>query len=1075
MKWIEDSLKYGVTVAVGVILVIMFGLLSLFRIPIQLTPEVSQPELTVRTDWPGASPEEVEREIVDEQERHLKSIVGLTEMKSISQTGQGEIYLTFRTGSNMQEILVRTSNALQQVPAYPEEVDEPVIKTVNVSDRPIAWFVLQPQPGREKEINVYHYRNFAEDKIKSRFERIAGVSDSKVYGGSDIEVQIIFDPSKLAERGLSVFDLREALRQQNHNISGGDFDEGKRRYIIRTMGEFRSLEDIRNVIITHKEGQTVAMNNIVLAQKDGQPIYVRDVAKVKLAYDELRSYVRHNGLPGIAINARREIGSNIIKVMGDLQKVASEINETVLHPIGLNLIQTADKTEYIVRSIKMVRLNILVGGLLAIIILMIFLRSFYGTLVVALAIPISVIGSFLIVTLMGRTINVIMLAGMAFAVGMVVDASIIVLENIYRHRKMGKTSTLAALDGTSEVWGAIFASTMTTLAVFIPILFIQEDVGQLFQDIAVAISAAVSLSMVVSILVIPTLAKHLLSYEGVQDSDKLSLFQKTFQSLFGLKTLASSFNSLLLIFLERLFRSKIITIGIILSLIIFPTIAAYKMLPKTEYLPEGDQNVIIGLMIPPQGYNIEESHRIGTEMEKNYRLYWEAKKGKENESGIKGPAVRDFLFIGVWGQLFTIVKAKDPRRAKELIPILKKELSRVPGMIAITSQLSLFSSALRGSRGIEMHILGPDLVKLTGIAQRAFFKLRGIMNNPQIRPIPGLELGQPQIQVLPRWEEMADMEANVMNLGYSVSALVDGVFADEVFLDPEKVDAVYLPREGIDITIINHKSNINETQDLESVMMHTPKGKTVPLSSLAEIYNAVSTEKIQHFERERSITLEIIPPTKISLEEAIDIVRNEIIQPMKEDGTLNGGYSIQLTGNADKLEATRAAMSDNLSLAIIITYLLLATLFQHWGYPLIIMLSVPMAGVGGVFGLWMINRFVVQQLDVLTMLGFIILIGVVVNNAILIIHQTLNNMRHNGMLSREAILNSVRIRIRPIFMSSFTSIFGLMPLVTIPGAGSEIYRGIGGVILFGLFFSTIFTLTLIPCLLNLCMSDKNSH
>jgi hydrophobic/amphiphilic exporter-1 (mainly G- bacteria), HAE1 family len=1052
MKWIEGSLKYGVTVAVGVTLIILFGTLSLFRIPVQLVPDVSQPELTITTEWPGASPEEVERDIIDEQEKHLKSLVGLVEMKSLSQTGRGQVYLSFQTGADLQEILVRTSNALQQVSSYPEDVDQPVIKTVNVSDRPIAWFVLQPLPGMEDKVNVYQYRDFAEDKIQSRFERVPGVSDSEVRGGSRLEVHVTFNPDALAERGLSVFALREALRRQNHNVSGGDFDEGKRRYIIRTQGEFRSIEDIKNTI---------------LAQVNGRAIYTKDVAEVTVDYDELRDYVRHNGLAGIAINARRELGSNILTVMKELKKVQADLNENLLHPLGMHLVQTADTTEYITRSIDMVQINLVVGGIFATLILLLFLRSLYSTLVIAIAIPISVIGAFLVITVMGRTINVIMLAGMAFAVGMVVDASIIVLENIYSHKQMGKPTRQAAVEGASEVWGAILATTLTTLVVFIPILFIEEEAGQLFRDIAVAISAAVTLSMIVSILVIPPLSNKLLQYESEHREDSISSFRKMFKNLFGLYALGAKFREVILSWLKVLFRSRKAQWAVVVSLTVLPVTAAWIMVPKAEYLPEGDQNVIIGMMIPPQGYNIEEVHRLGNQLEKIYRPYWEAKAGSEEEKKLKGPAVRNFLFIGSGGRLFTVVKAKDPNRSRDLIPVLKGELEKVPGMIAVTRQLSLLTGAFRGSRGIEINIQGPDLAKLTLITQNAFFKLKKLMPDAQLRPVPGMELGQPQIQIIPKWREVAEMDVNVSELGYSVSALVDGVFADEVYLDPEKLQVPYVPRDGIDLILKSRVQDVQKTQDIGKMVVYTRMGKTVPLTSVALLSETVSSEQIQHIERERSITLEVVPPAKMPLEEGIRIVRQEIIQPLIDDGTLSGAYSILLTGNADKLESTRKAISGNFILAIIITYLLLTILFQHWGYPLIIMLSVPLAAVGGVFGLWLLNLFVLQPLDVLTMLGFIILIGVVVNNAILLIHQSLRNMREENMQPQQAILESVNTRIRPIFMSTLTSIFGLMPLVALPGAGSEIYRGIGVVILSGLFLSTVFTLILIPCLMNL--------
>ncbi len=458
---------------------------------------------------------------------------------------------------------------------------------------------------------------------------------------------------------------------------------------------------------------------------------------------------------------------------------------------------------------------------------------------------------------------------------------------------------------------------------------------------------------------------------------------------------------------------------------------------------------------------------MGRELEKVYRPYWEAQPGGIEEAKLEGPAVRNFLFIGSRGRLFTIVKAKDPERSRELIPVLKDQLSKVPGVISVTRQLSLLSSALRGTRGIEINIMGPDLGKLTSMTKEAFFKLKELMPGAQIRPVPGMELGQPQIQIYPRWQEMAEMNVDVFELGYSVAALVDGVYADEVYLNPENVNVPYLPRDGIDLILESREKDVKKTQDIDKMMVHTRLGNAVPLNSIARMEEIVSSEQIQHYERERSITLEVVPPAKMPLEEGIRIVKEEIIQPLKDRGELSGGYSIRLTGNADKLEKTRQAMSGNFLLAIIITYLLLAVLFQHWGFPLIIMLSVPLAGVGGIFGLWLLNQFVLQPLDILTMLGFVILIGVVVNNAILIIYQALLNLRERKMLVQEALLESVRTRIRPIFMSTFTSIFGLLPLVVIPGAGTEMYRGIGVVILSGLFLSALFTLVLIPCLMNL--------
>ncbi|HXH29022.1 MAG TPA: efflux RND transporter permease subunit, partial [Candidatus Polarisedimenticolia bacterium] len=495
MKIIHDAVRFPVTTAVGVILLVLFGTIALFHLPVQLTPTVEEPKITIGTVWPGASPHEVEREIVDEQEDQLKSLEGLVKMDSRSRDSYGEITLTFQVGTDLDSALLKVSNTLQQVPSYPEDAEKPVIRTVDPDANAMAWFILAPTQENGFDGDISTLYDFADDFIKPEFERVPGVAGSNIYGGREREMHVVVDPALLAARRVTMNDLGQALERENRNYSGGDFDEGKRRYVVRTTGEYRSPEDIESIVI---------------AVRNGVPIYLRDVGRAELGYRKADARVYHLGHQVLAMNAIREVGSNVMEAMDALQATVARLNGSLLKERGLRLVQAYDETDYIHSAIGLVRSSLLIGGALAVIVLLLFLRSVSSTLVIAAAMPISLVGTFLFMWMFGRTINVISLAGMAFAVGMVVDNAIVVLENIYRHRQMGKPRFSAADDGAAEVWGAVLASTLTTIAVFLPVLFIKEEAGQMFGDIALALSVSVGLSLLVSITVIPSLSARIL-------------------------------------------------------------------------------------------------------------------------------------------------------------------------------------------------------------------------------------------------------------------------------------------------------------------------------------------------------------------------------------------------------------------------------------------------------------------------------------------------------------------------------------------------------------------------------------
>ncbi|MBI5745670.1 MAG: efflux RND transporter permease subunit [Nitrospirae bacterium] len=1034
MKLIDRSIKYPVTVTVGVLLVILFGIVGLLQIPIQLTPTVDRPKITVDTRWFGASPKEVEREIVEEQEEQLKSVEGLKKLTSESLEGQGRVILEFPVGTDIDAALLKVSNKLEQVREYPRDVEKPVISNVDPRQGAIGWFILKPLKGNEIDPTTLY--DFADDYIKPRLERVPGVASSNIFGGRKRQMEVIVDPHKLAQRGITMQQMLFALDRENKNVSGGDFDEGKRRLLVRTLGEYRTTQDVENVIIT---------------SRNGVPVYVRDVAAVRMGYRDAENVVRQQGEPAIAINAQRATGANVLKTMTGLKGAVAELNEGLLRERRFQLYQVYDETEYITSAISLVKNNLWVGGLLVIAILLLFLRSISSTFVIAASIPICAIGTFLIMFLLGRTLNVISLAGMSFAVGMVVDNCIVALENIYRHQEKGKPRMQAAADGVLEVWGAMLGGTLTTLAVFIPIFFIKEEAGQLFRDIAVAISSGVGLSLLVALTVIPSLAARILamnrSVQSGNPSD--SFFWKLREGVVD--------------FVYWISGSLIRRAAIVVLLTGLSIFGSWILLPKAEYLPEGNRNLILGIILPPPGYNLEELTAMGMQVEEKLRPYWEAKSGSPETPRPGGPLIKNFFYVARGRQVFMGAISADPERARDLIPVMRTAMADLPGVIGIVTQTSLFQRDIGEGRSIDIEIHGPELERLVALGGQIFGQIRQLFPTSQARPIPGLDLGNPEVQIIPKRDLAADLNLTSTELGLTVDALVDGVKASEVQFEGRKIDLI----------LRGEDQYAGRTQDLAEIPIQTPAGRITTLGSVADIRIATGPEQINHSERQRSIAIQVIPPSDIPLEEAISSIKEKILAPISKSGQLGDLYRITLSGTADDLSRTFDALKWNLLLTLLITYLLMASLYESFLYPLVIMFSVPPAAVGGFLGLFLVNRFLsFQPLNVLTMLGFVILIGIVVNNGIYIVDQSLNHIRNEQMPPREAIRESVRNRIRPIFMTVGTTVFGMLPLVLFPGAGSELYRGLGSVIVGGLSLSTLFTILVIPSLLSLVIDAR---
>jgi multidrug efflux pump subunit AcrB len=1031
---IDQILKRGILVSVIVAMVMLLGIIAATRVPVQMIPDLDTRVITIQTGWPGATPQDVEKEILIEQEEYLRGLPNLRRMTSLASTGRAQIELEFPFGTEINEALLRVNNALSQVPSYPENVDEPVLRTDSFSYNAFMAFRVLPLSGNPKSLDINMMLDFVEDNVRPSLERVEGVSQVQVRGGAQRQIRILADEARLAERNISLTDLRDALRERNVDVSAGDIDGGKRRYLMRTVGRFNSLEELEQMIVVRR-GDAITL--------------LRDVASVELGHSELRDLAFTDGEANIRLGLIRETGSNVISIKKSVLPVVEQINRDVLAPIGLQMLLANDDVRYVEDSVSNVVQNILIGALLAALVLFLFLRSASATLIGMCGMPICTVAGFIGLLLLDRTINVISLAGIAFAIGMTIDNTIVVLESIQQERQKGKSRFEAARDGTRNVWTAVLSGTMTTVLVFLPLLFVKEEAGQLFSDIGIAISASILVSMLVAIAVVPVLYANL--GRGKKNGDQVAAPRRQWL----LTPLSWIFEGP-----WRRLTCIALTFAITGSALVFLT-------PPAEYLPEGEEAKVFSTMIAPPGYSLKEMEKIAADLQKDMLPFLKAESADFDDGKSTVPALARFSLNVQPQSMRVIAETKDPKHIDALMEVLNERFRAIPGMRAFSSRGSIISSNDGGTRAVALDISGRELPEIYRTALDIYRQAQDQIDDAQINSIPSsLTLGQPLLEVRPRWERLAELGFSAGDFGYSVAALSDGAFVDEFFLSDDKIDIFLFSGVG-------YRQKIDRLEDLP---IYTPMGAVMPLGALAAISETVDTAEIRRVDGRRTVTLYIVPPRSMPLETAVATVRNEIVGPMRTENKLPPGVSIDLTGASDQLDATRASLGGNLWIAVALCYLQLVIIYRHWGSPFLILTTVPLGISGGIGGLWLLNwiggllpsfglPLIQQPFDMITMLGFLILLGVSVNNPILIVDLTMKNRRENGMDTTEAVKDAVASRLRPIMMTTSTTLMGLAPLVFIPGAGTELYRGLGAIVLFGLASSTLITLVFLPSFL----------
>ena len=1010
MKLTELGLNNPTAVSVGLLLVLLFGGVSLYGLPVQLTPELEKPGITITTNWRGATPEEVESEIVERQEETLKSIPGLTELKASARSGSAEVSLTFRVGIDIGRALIEVINALNRVSDYPEDADEPYIRSLGSDARPIAWFLLQTVEGNDTDIVSYY--DYIEDVVKARIERVPGVARSDIYGGAERELRITFDPYRVADAGLLLSDIsRYAAAGQN--VSGGHTEVGRRGYSVRYAGRY-SREDIGDMILSWRD--------------DGSPVFLRDVATVEVLPADISSFVLSGGTQAIAVNAQREAGVNVIEIMKGLQEVVDELNGGVLQRSGLSMRQVYDETLYINSAIRLLIGNLALGIALASLVLWLFLRNIRAMVVIILAIPACLFAAFILLLVSGRTLNIISLAGLAFAVGMVIDSGIVVSENMdrLRARHPDEPLTKIGLQAAAEVWGALLASTLTTIIVFIPIVFLRSEAGQLFSDLAVSIAGAIAFSLLVSLFVVPS-AMAWWAMRRSPSTGALSPFYDRISD--GIMTITST-----------PWRRG----SVIFLLVLLPLFLVWVFRPQLDYLPEGSRNLAFAFVQPPPGAGLEH---LRDEMGQRV-----LNAIQPHATGQVEPAIEHYFFVGFDGGLFMGAVAQNPKQLPEVVGVLNRIFATFPDTLGFARRTSLFGDLRAGGRSVEMHLQGSDLPSLYETARAGFGMINSMIPGARVRPVPGLILAQPELRLEPDERRTAEAGWTRSEVASIVRALGDGLYAGDYFTGDKNMD------------IIVRRTPWATPEELANTPLVTPNLGIVPLSELARLQRTTGANQIQRINQKRTLTLQVTPPLDMPLSVLLERLKTEV-EPALWDKLPDDG-DILYVGAAENLRQAISDLGSSFVLAIIVLFLLMAVLFRSYLYSLLVILTLPLALVGGVLALAVLNVYTPQALDVLTMIGFIILLGLVVNNSILLVYRT-REAEREGVSRHEAVGLAVRSRLRPIMMSTMTSVFGMLPLCLSPGEGSEIYRGLASVIVGGMLVNVFFILILVPAVLRI--------
>jgi HAE1 family hydrophobic/amphiphilic exporter-1 len=1009
--------------------VTLLGLISLTRLPVDLMPEFQQPTLNIRTSYAGVGPLEMEELITRPIEQAVGAVPGLTRIESSSSEGNSQVQLNFEWGSNLAESADEVRTRMDRVRGrLPEDADPPTIQKFDPSQLPVA------QIGIEGDYDPVTLREIAQNEIAPRFERIDGVAAVNVNGGLRRQIHVDLSKEKITALNLSVTQVVSSLRQENQNTPLGEIYQGDATFLVRSQGQFQSVEDIRSLVVMTRQGV---------------PVYLRDIADVKDTTEQRRNFMRINGRPGIQIQVQKQSGKNTVEVAKLVHAEVARVNNEVP---GLKMTVVQDNSRFISRAIHNVQEHAMVGGILVVLIIFAFLRDFRSTLIVSTSIPVSVIGTFALLYFGGFTLNTMTFGGLALGIGMIVDAAIVVLENTHRHLHMGKDRMTAAIDGSEEVWSAILASTLTHIAVFLPLLFLSGTASIMFTQLSVVVMFSLIMSLFVAVTIVPVLCSRWLKTpdEEAAATGIMARFYRLSERF--LEGMDEGYRKAIHVALQH--RPTVIVSAaalVVLAAVLYPRVGT-ELVTQTD---EGEVNINVELALgtriePTEQALLTVENRVKELVPEATTIITQGGGGGNNWQGGGGNTSR--------GQIRLILKPRDERtRTNEQVAIdLRRQLAGIlPGVVVRANPSGGNNQIMRFLSGggtnnqgqasrLQLEIRGHDLDDARRVAQDA----RELMENtPGIADVSlSREDGRPEIAIRVDRPKAAMLGMSVQSVASTIQTNVAGTTAAQFRERGNEYPVVVRLREA----------DREEISDVGDVLLSTPSGQVVPAKNILQVSREAGPTQIQrkNMERVTRVNAEI----EIPLSEAVKAVQARLNQ-IRVPPDFSVGFGSELEEQARSFAQLRTV----LILAILLVYAVMASQYESLRDPFIIMFSVPVAAIGVVGSLLLTNTSFSMQ----AYIGIIMLAGIVVSNAILLVDYINTLRRRDGMPLREAVELGGRTRLRPILMTSIATMLGLVPMAIGLGEGGELQAPLARVVIGGLLTSTLVTLVLVPAVYTL--------
>jgi HAE1 family hydrophobic/amphiphilic exporter-1 len=999
----------------GVIL--LLGGMSLVRLPVDLMPDVEYPSITIRVGYPGVGPLEIEELITRPIEQTVSAVAGLERLESSAQEGSSRVTLNFVWGTDLNEAADDVRNRIDRARGrLPEEADAPQIFKFDSNTMPIM------SVGVEGDYDRVGLREMAEHDLVPRLERVPGVASVTVGGGLRRQIHVELSKEKITALDLPVDRILNLLRSENQNTPLGEIDEGDLTYLVRSQGQFKNLEDIRNLVIMTRQGVNV---------------YMRDIAEVKDATEDLRSFTRINGRPGIRMQVQKQSGQNTVAVAEGIRAEAAKINQEVP---GVRLSITNDSSVFITRSIASVKEAAMLGAILVVAIIFIFLRDWRSTLIISISIPISIVGTFALLYFNGFTLNTMTFGGLALGVGMIVDASIVVLENTFRHMEMGKDRMHAAIEGGEEVWSAILASTLTHIAVFVPLLFLSGVSSVMFKQLAIVVMFSLAMSLFVAVTVVPVLCSRVLRLPPPAE-ERRGFFGKVYTaSERVLSGIDDGYKSILHRALHH--RPSVIGFGAaatILAVLLIPSIPM-ELMPQTD---EGEVSVSAEL---PPGTRIERAEEVALRLESLLNDLPEKEDIITQAGGGGGFGGGGGGGTRVSAQVRLKSKEQRTRTSEDIARDLNRQLTGVIPGVRITTRATGGNFQLNrilggGDSRIALEIRGDDLAEATRLSAA----VKDVMDRtPEVRNAQvGRQEGRPELAVDIDRPKAAMLGLTVTNVANSIRTSVGGT------------QAAFYRQEGKEYPIIVRlrEEDRERVEDINSVRINTPQGQVLEAKNLVSLRTQSGPTEIQRKNQQRYTRVNAEP--EVALSDAMKAVNARL-----PEVRVPQGFNLGFGSEAEEQARAFSQLQWMLVLAVILVYAVMASQYESLRDPFIIMFSVPLGAIGVVLALKLTGTTFSLQ----AYIGVIMLAGIVVSNAILLVDYTNVLRRRDGMPLRDAVELAGRTRLRPILMTTLTTILGLVPMSLAIGDGAELQAPLGRVVIGGLMASTLITLVFVPTL-----------